>query len=249
MICIEEFRAIVDCALEDQRAFEAVENVDVLKKAVNELYHRIPLEELIKRLTSSEHCAELCLHLNRKTFRGEEARTALRRMGNNPGAISHHDNTASDALCEVVNALWRHSINEYIIRDDFRRAWDEIKAAFRGFDAPKYEAGQPPEQGELCAASDTIEDSVRLLFDGMQKAGLVEALKSQSRRVPYSWSDFPVVPPVAGWPWAAALQGGADRSYYTPISYLASTGIKVLAIVAGLNAVRAKKPSRKKSKG
>ena len=238
---------MVDCALEDVRAFETVDNLDVLKRVVNELYHRLTVEDILKRLTYSEHCAELCLYLTRKTFRGDEAKSALRRMGNAPSEIFHHDSAADNAIGEVVNALWRHSINEYIIREDFRRAWDEIREGFRGFGAPPYEPGMPPEQGELCASIDTLEDSVRVLYDAMLKPGLVEPIKSTSRTVPHRWWDFPLIPPVAGWPWAAALtnESRGAHPYHSP-SHIGPTGMKVLAIVAGLNALRANKPSRKK---
>lgn len=236
----EELRAAIDYAIDDEYGLDTGRSLEMLKRIVDDLYHHLPLGQILVRISNSEYCDELYLHVAKKKFRGKEASIVL--LG-----LAHKDSFGQGYGEQgLIDALWRLVIYEHIVRNEFRRAWDMIKYAFKGFDSPSCETGSLPQRGRLFAQPEVIEESITLLFDAMLKNGAVLPLQKKSLKVPKEWLDYVYVPPVGGWTWAAAITNAllGNGTHHAP-SHLFTTGLKVMSIVQCLNAKRAKKQSRK----
>jgi hypothetical protein len=88
------------------------------------------------------------------------------------------------------NAYWRKRVRWYIVKCDYRRAWDELRKANRGFfigskeEAPRF-GNINPNLYRYSASGEVLTASVHELFNNMVKYGVLSPLSDEDK-VPYS---------------------------------------------------------------
>lgn len=228
-------QAVFDCALSDNHGLELIHELGPLKTVFRKIAEVMNPIELLDRARFTAYPDELLVLLTEIVGpRSDKLELLVRNLYE-----SSMDDFGLRAIRTLADAYWSTLVRERLVRGDYRRAWDEVREAYRGFSNYKVRPGHPPMPGgtsQMAASFPTLHTLVEEVYEHMRRKGLVSWIENDSIRAPASAHYFRPVPDVAGWPFAIAING-VNRINSTVNRW----GQMVLVIVRALNAERRKK--------
>lgn len=187
--------ALRDIALEEPHGLSDIEDLTTAKRVVSQIAPRLTIDQLLERISHSPYTFELLRFLPHVYGSMKEQLRPVVDLLLEKGS-RYFD---SDALGEFADLYWQAVVNERIARKDYRRAYDDIKRAFRGMRAdPEAIPGDalyyPPKNGvpeDMATSPQCTKQMLHRLHAAMREAELIEdVLVTAKQRWPY-FSDAP----------------------------------------------------------
>ncbi len=184
--------AIRDIALVEPHGLSDIEDLTTAKRVVSQIALRLTIDQLLERISHSPYTVELLRFLPHVYGSMKEQLRPVFDLLLEKGS-RYFD---SDALGEFADLYWQAVVNERIIRKDYRRAYDDIKRAFRGMrDAELIEdvlvtaKNGVPE--DMAISPQCTKQMLHRLHAAMRDAELIEdVLVTAKQNWPY-FSDAP----------------------------------------------------------
>lgn len=202
------FQAMVDVATEETHGLDAITNLNISKRVVRELARKLSTAALLERIKHSRFNNELLGFLPHVFGHN--------RKGLHPVAEillkSEDDEWDNSELRKFADTYWGIVVHGYVMNGDYRRAWDEIRRAFRGLSptepANSFELYPHGEARQLAASRDYLSTLI---------AELYAALYSKAKVQLVSDSAVPFQSVIERYP-------GARNAYYLPRGWPYSRG-------------------------
>jgi hypothetical protein len=219
---------MIDQAISDPRGLESIGDITLLKKVFCSVVERLPAKQILVRLRYSAHPLELLLYLHEVAYLRPGVFDQL--AGCLVEELSGYEEGEAELLVDGYRSV---RVLDRLKRGDHRRAWDELRDAFKGItDEPRDPTD--PKHGtayQVAATLDTICKLVEQIHAHMVGKGLVEPLVKRYIESPDPHWYSGIISKVPGYAFGCAI----DR----PVAGMIGPHcIMVLAIVAALNKER-----------
>ena len=168
---------MADVAFEDPQGFGRVGNLEVATALLDRTIKRTSkMPAILERIRNSQFPDDLLKHLS------ETVDLKLKDLEEHALMILEEPELWEFAyLVEFAHIYWTKRFNWHLAKRDHRRAWNELRNAFRGFNPQRPDPGKPMLRGntsKLAAPDRTITEFVQKLYRAMRHEELVEAIES-----------------------------------------------------------------------
>ncbi len=178
---------MVDVAVDDSRGLGAIGTLPKAQAVLRRLIGVLRPEELLERILHSPLQAALI-----KALPNLVGTTSVQLRPYVDAMLNWNDENAEwelDSHHALAAAYWQAVVLERITLRDYRRAWDEIRRAYRGFQSQEDSSFGDPNRtptdevlcggpSEMAATSEVVENLVIELYSKMLVERLVPAVSS-----------------------------------------------------------------------
>jgi hypothetical protein len=168
------FQAMVDVATEDTHGLDAITNLSITKRVVRELARKLSTVALLERIKHSRFSNELLGFLPHVLGHSREMLHPVAEI-----LLKSEDDEWDDSkFRQFADTYWGIIVHGYIANGDHRRAWDEIRKAFRGLNpterVDQFESYPHGEARQLAASYDYLRTLIAELYAALYSKAKVE---------------------------------------------------------------------------
>jgi len=221
----DSLRAFIDFVRENPEAIGETDSAEQGIKVLNALAESQPVPQLVPATYHPLFGDKLLLHLNglvAGTKNAQEFYRAVADLSQEFVGVAWETVTAADILAEAdirdliehcpallddshillgkidVDRYWARRVRRYLVRGDYRRTWDELNKARRGFTKPNdvrpgtISHDQRDDIGEVvfkswdayACSKEMLAELVADLFSAMEKNGLIAPISEEDKTLP-----------------------------------------------------------------
>ena len=189
-------RAMIDMVCEDAEDMSEIRDLETAKAVIRDIMSPTKLSWVLERIAASRFPNELLLLLTNSD--GSDHHQLLPLIQELAKGEVDFDSLSLRALADHY---WSLVVRERILRGDFRRAWDEIRRSFWGFEEGERHCWKirpgARHAHDMAASLKAISGLVGELFEAMRKKALLPDIDLENKpHVEFDQRDFSTPPGI-----------------------------------------------------